>query len=141
MIYKKFIRNGNRNRNRNRNRNGNRNGNRNRNGNTNINPNKINNIIIKFNKKKNRNNKRKMINNRILNLPNKKRFINKDKMDIRFDLKAVHHKILCERLEQEVINAVPNIINNISEDLIEMAEQQEEVLKQDLKMRDRLNLT
>ena len=111
--------------------------------NRNRNRNKINNIIkLNRNKNRNKNNKRKMINNRILNLPNKKkRFINKDKMDIRFDLKAVHHKILCERLEQEVINAVPNIINNISEDLIEMAEQQEEILKQDLKMRDRLNLT
>ena len=78
-----------------------------------------------------------------LHLPNKRNFNsyrNKDKMDIRLDLKAVHHRILCEKLEQEVVRMVPTIINNISDDLVDIAEQQQNILEHDLKMRQRLNL-
>jgi len=87
-------------------------------------------------------NKQRLVNQ--LHLPktrNLNSYQNKDKMDIRLDLKAVHHRILCEKLEQEVVRMVPAIINNISDDLVDIAEQQQNILEQDLKMRERLNLT
>ncbi len=66
---------------------------------------------------------------------------NKDKMDIRFDLKGVQHKILCDKLEKDLINIVPHIIDNISDDVVEITNTINEEQEQELKMRERLNLT
>ncbi len=65
---------------------------------------------------------------------------NKDKMDIRFDLKGVQHKIMCDKLERELINIVPNIIENISDDVRDITNTINEEQEQDNKMRERLNL-
>ena len=65
---------------------------------------------------------------------------NNEKTDIRFDLKGVQHRILCQKLEREIINIVPRIIDSISDDMIDFATEINEEREHDKKMRERLHL-
>ena len=82
-------------------------------------------------------------NNSIRSLPNNivdHKLENNDKTDIRFDLKGVQHRILCQKLEREIINIVPRIIDSISDDMIDFATEINEEREHDKKMRERLHL-
>ncbi len=61
-------------------------------------------------------------------------------MDIRFDLKGVQHRILCQKLEKEIINIVPRIIDSISDEVVDFAKEINEEQEHDKKMRERLHL-
>ena len=82
-------------------------------------------------------------NNTLRSLPHNivdNKLQNNDKIDIRFDLKGVQHRILCQKLEKEIINIVPRIIDSISDDMIDFARELKEEQDHDKKMRERLHL-
>ncbi len=67
---------------------------------------------------------------------NSNNYTNSDKNDIRFDKKGVNREIFTKRIE----NMLPNIMSSITENISDSVNIQQEKIKQENKIRARLNL-
>ena len=91
---------------------------------------------MSFNINIKRNNKTQYYKNQSADTPS-----NVDNSDLRFDSKGIHQKIMIKRLENEINNIVPSILDNIADDVILYCDTLKQIKEQDNKMRERLNLS